>query len=116
MSPSVFEQRVMAEVPVVLAEFGETVHYMPNGGGEREIQAIPLERGVPKDLEMLPRGLAPDSKWLVHNNATTGITSDEIDDGLDGLKIAQRVGETPVTRPILRLLKHDHSWCLIEVR
>ena len=116
VAESPFDIAAVAAVPYFLAEFAQSVSYMPAAGGQREIKAIPIERGAAEGIDGMPRGLAPSSLWLVHNNATTGITSNEIQDGTDNLKIAQRIGETPMDRPILRLLKHDHAWCLIEVR
>jgi len=111
-----FDIAALAAVDDFLATFGETVYYMAAGGGEREIKAIPIERSLPRGLDGMPKGSSPYSRWQVANDATKGIISSEIDDGKDGLKIAQRLGETPQRRPILRLLKHDCAWCEIEVR
>ena len=113
---SEFDIVAVAAVDDFLEAFGETVYFIPSGGSEREIKAICIERGLPKGLDGMPRGIAPFSRWQVANDATKGITSYEIDDGKDGLKIAQRLGKTAQSRPIFRLLEHDFAWCLFEVR
>jgi hypothetical protein len=52
----------------------------------------------------------------VANQATTGISSSEIDLGGDELAIPIRVGESPERRSILRILEHDEGMMLLECR
>lgn len=113
---SLVDQFEIDSVEQFLAEFGETVIFVPGAGDEREILAIPLERRKPAAIEGMPRGLAPVSEWLVANDVARGITSDEIDESKDRLKITQRVGEATQDRPILRVLRHDAAWLKLEVR
>jgi hypothetical protein len=52
----------------------------------------------------------------VANNATTGITSEELDCGGDMVEFAIRVGEPVTRRSIVRLLSHDEGMVVLECR
>jgi len=114
---SEFDIAAVAAVDDFLDVFGETIIYYPSGGSSREITAIVKSRDMPTGLDGIPRGNSPIFIIQVVNDATKGIASHEIDDSsADKIGLPIRLGQTAQQRPILRLLKHDYAWCLIEVR
>ncbi len=95
--------------------YGEatTITYLPRGGGSREIQAIvdwEEEQGVAGNV------LSPTIEILVKNNATTGISSNEIDRGGDRVTIPMKIGGSTQNRAIKRILGQDCGMLELEVR
>lgn len=95
-------------LPDLLTEHGEAVTYKPNGGGSRSIDAI-VNRNPPAASEAASQGLIAPGRMLltVENDATSGISTDEIDTGGDKVTVALRVGGTATDRPITQLVNDD---------
>lgn len=101
---------------VFLADFGETVTYVPLSGSERSISAI-VDRAPPMPPAGSPvkAGLAPKITAEVANDSTNGITSSELNTGGDKLKLAVRIGEAATARPIITVLRHDAGSLLLGI-
>jgi hypothetical protein len=96
-------------------DFAETAVYYPLTGGERNVSVV-VER---QQIQVLPEdGDNNTPVFLVHvaNNATTGITSEQLNIGGDRLAFADRVGDVIRERTILRLLNHDEGMLELECR
>lgn len=52
----------------------------------------------------------------VHNNAVTGISSDELDLGNDQISFPIREGQATSRRTIVQLFDHDHGMLTLECR
>ncbi len=91
--------------------------YFGNGG-----IAAPLPRIINAIVDRKPIGPAaagidgPVMHVWVDNNATTGISSAEIDRGGDRIEVAQVLGKTKVQRAINRILRQTLGWLQLEVR
>lgn len=85
-----------------MLQFSEQVTYYADGtGGGRTINAM-IEREVQLVSELGDvNGLA--TVISVLNNATTGISSTEINTEADEITVAMRIGETPQRRQIVRV-------------
>lgn len=101
--------------PEFLSTFGETVTYYPKAGGSREITAV-VTRGQPAELDGAPHGHADRLTIQVANDATTGISSDEVDTGGDEVKLARRIGETAANKRITKLISQDAGMMELELR
>jgi hypothetical protein len=99
----------------MLADFGETVVYVPREGEERTIQAI-VERGDAAPVPGAADGLSPQVRLTVANDATEGIASSELDTGGDRVRAAPRVGGEARTMEITRILYHDSGALVLELR
>lgn len=96
-------------------DFAESVVYYPYSGEPRTIDVV-IER---QQVQLNPEdGDTLTPVFLVHvaNNATEGISSDELNVGGDTMEIAVRVGETPTMRRVIRLLGHDEGMIDLECR
>jgi hypothetical protein len=98
-----------------VSTFGETVTYRPAGGGTRQIKAV-VERAVPGALGAAPHGQAPVKAIGVINSDTSGISGAELDIGGDRVDIADKVGGTAQTRPIVEQLTADSGMLRLRVR
>ncbi len=91
--------------------------YFGNGG-----IAAPIPRVINAIVDRNPIGPTPaghDSPVMyvwVDNDATTGISSAEIDRGGDRIEVAQVIGKTKVQRAINRILRQTLGWLLLEIR
>jgi hypothetical protein len=94
---------------------GETVTYLPSGGGSREIQAL-VTRHEPDELGPAPHGHGPVLTVAVINSATTGISGDEVDTGRDKIQLPVRLGETAQARRIMSVISQDAGMMQLEVR
>lgn len=110
-----FDQELIDTAPDFLSTFGETVTYYPKAGGSREITVV-VTREQPADLDGAPHGQAPRLTIAVANDATTGISSSEVDTGGDEVKLARRIGETAINRRITKLLSQDAGMIELELR
>lgn len=96
-------------------DFAESVVYYPYLGEPRTIDVV-IER---QQVQLNPEdGDTLTPVFLVHvaNNATEGISSEELNVGGDTMEIAVRVGETPTMRRVIRLLGHDEGMLDLECR
>lgn len=91
--------------------------YFGNGG-----IAAPLSRVINAIVDRNPIAPTPvgvDSPVMhvwVDNDASTGISSAEIDRGGDRIEVAQVIGKTKVQRVINRILRQTLGWLQLEVR
>jgi len=95
-------------------DISEDVVYRPGGtpGNDRPIRAV-VEREFATPLGVTN---TPSISLSVLNDVTLGITSDEINDGLDQIEVAQRFGETPEFRAILRVIRHDECEVFLDMQ
>ncbi len=92
---------------MLLQQFGESIAYLPNGGGERPIQAI-VDRDPPAILDAAGNTVIPQFIVRMNNSCRSGISSRELDTGKDQLKFVRRIGETiPVTFSVGMMLSQD---------
>lgn len=106
--PTVFDSHfASAGFPMLLSNFGESITYLPNGGGERPIQAI-VDRDPPAVLDAAGNTVFPQFIVRVYNSCRSGVSSRELDTGKDQLRFVRRVGETvPVTFSVGMMLSQD---------
>ena len=95
-------------------DISESVIYRPGGvsGNDREIQAV-VEREFATPLGVTN---TPSITLSVLNDSTLGISSDEIDDGVDLIRVSQRFGDAPEFRSILRVVRHDECEVFLEMQ
>jgi hypothetical protein len=106
--PTVFDSHFAAAgFPMLLSNFGESITYLPNGGGERPIQAI-VDRDPPAILDAAGNAVVPQFIVRVSNSCRSGISSRELDTGKDQLRFTKRIGEAiPVSLSIGMILSQD---------
>lgn len=106
--PTTFDSHfARAGFPRLLQEFGETIVYLPGGGGSREIQAI-VDRDPPAILDAAGNEVVPQFVLRVNNSCRSGISSRELDTGRDQLQFVKRIGEViPATLSVGMLLSQD---------
>lgn len=96
-----------AGFPMLLSQFGESITYLPYGGGSRSITAI-VDREPPAILDAAGNTVLPQFIVRVYNSATTGISSTELDKGKDELQFPKKVGAaTDSTFSIGHLISQD---------
>lgn len=98
----------------LLAAYGETVVYVPSGGTERSISAI-VRRVAIALAGPSNAYAAPAIVITVANDATLGISSSELNLGLDNVKVAQRPGQTQQSRPISKVVQCNDSLLQLEI-
>jgi len=106
--PTVFDSHFAAAgFPILLSNFGESITYMPYGGGERSIEAI-VDRNPPAVFDAAGNTVLPQFIVRVYNSCRSGISSREIDTGKDELKFVRRIGEViPTTFSVGMMLSQD---------
>lgn len=102
-------------------DFAETVTYYPHryyGDAARAARSIlaVVERLAITVLTQDGDVVAP--VWNIHvaNDATYGITSEELDTGGDQIEFPPRDGETAERKTITQLLTQDHGMLVLECR
>jgi len=101
-----FEDALVATAPAFTDIFGETITYKPNGGAARQIKAI-VTRDPPAPLPDAPHGHTPNLVIDVENSAVTGISTAEIDVGLDLVNVAVRIGQAAQDRAFAGIISQD---------
>ena len=112
---STFDDALIATAAAFTDVFAETITYKPNGGAERSIEAI-VTREPAAQVPGAPHGYGPLLKIDVENSATTGISANEIDIGLDLVSVAVRIGDTAQDRSFAGILSQDVGRVIYEVR
>jgi hypothetical protein len=102
-------------VLVTPTEFGEPVTYLKRNGFSRAISAVVIRQTVTV-LGEDGDSVLPIFEVHVHNNNVTGISSDELNRGGDGISIPVKVGELATRRTITRLIDHDEGMLVLECR
>lgn len=109
-----FDEELVALTPEFLTTFGETVTYWPSGGESREITAI-VKREEPARLEGAPHGVSHSLEIQVANDATTGISSDEVNTKKDQVELPVRIGETAQKRLVAEIISQDAGMMMLEI-
>lgn len=106
--PTVFDSHFAAAgFPMLLDQFGESITYLPNGGGERSIKAI-VDRDPPAILDAAGNTVIPQFIVRANNSCRSGISSRELDSGRDMLRFVKRIGDAiPGTYSIGQMLSQD---------
>jgi hypothetical protein len=92
--PTVFDSQFAASAfPGLLAQFGESVTYLPKAGGRRPIIAI-VERNPPAIFDASGNAVLPTATIRVNNSCRSGISSREVDIGKDEIEMVGKIGET----------------------
>lgn len=94
---------------------GESINYLPSGGGSRAISAI-VDRRQPTALDAVPHGTAPLLTIQVLNDATDGISSSEINIGRDKVEVSERIGQAAQQHRFTKILSQDLGMMKLEVR
>lgn len=77
-----------------LEESGELVTYKPGGTGARQIMAI-VDRYPPRRQNKSGQWYTPMALIVVKNSSTEGISTTELDVGLDKISYPIRIGQSP---------------------
>lgn len=102
-------------------DFAETVLYVPHQfvgtayRANRSILAI-VERETVDVLSQDGEHAIPQCTIYVANSSTSGISSAEIDVGLDAVELPEREGEIAVRRTIVRMQEHDNGMLILQCR
>lgn len=98
--------------------FAETVTYYAHRFGTaatpRSIKAVVIRNQV--SAFNPDEQIVPEFEVRVANNATTGISSTEINTGGDFIKLATRIGETPQKRAIQLVTEQDEGMLVLICR
>lgn len=98
--------------------FAETVTYYPHRFGAaatpRTIKAVITRQQVA--VFEPDQQIIPEFEVRVANDATTGISSEELNTGGDQIKFAARIGETETKRSIQYLTEHDDGMLVLICR
>lgn len=94
--------------------FGETVTYLPAGGGSRSIKAI-VDREMPAGLPGVTNVHTSVCFIEVANDVTVGISTAELNTGGDKVSLKVRINEIAQQRRIVRLIKQDEDMIRLEL-
>jgi hypothetical protein len=106
---------------LVVDDFAEVVTYYPHrfyGTAAREprqIKAVVMREQTTAFNEDVVTNL-PVYQIHVANDATHGISSEELDTGGDQIELPPRDGETPQRKSITQLITQDHGMLVLECR
>jgi len=96
-----------AGFPMLIEQFGESIVYCPNGGGHRKIFAI-IERNPPAIFDASGNAVLPTATIRVYNSHQSGISSREVDIGVDEVEFLLKVGDTTPKRfSLMTLMAQD---------
>lgn len=96
-----------AGFPMLLDQFGESIVYLPNGGGPRKILAI-IERNPPALFDGAGNAVLPTATLRVYNSAQSGIASREVDIGVDEVEFLLKIGDSiPKRFSFMTLMSQD---------
>lgn len=96
-----------AGFPMLLEQFGESIVYLPTGGGRRSITAI-VERNPPAIFDASGNAVLPTANIRVYNSCRTGIASSEINIGSDQVELVLKIGSTiPRTFSFMTMTSQD---------
>jgi hypothetical protein len=98
-------------------DFAESVTYWARGNavGRTIVAPIMREQATAFDAGGGQTNL-PTFQVHVHNNATTGISSAELDTGGDEIEFPPRDGKPTARKAILQLVTQDHGMLVLECR
>ena len=96
-------------------DFAEPGRYYPRARSARDIKIVAIREAL-AILGEDGDNVIPLFEIHVANNATSGITSDELNLGGDSIEFAIRVGGQATRRTITKLLSHDEGMLVLECR
>lgn len=105
-----------AAAPELLAQFGESVVYVPKGGTPRTIALAIVDRNPPEALVGPASGHGPMLLVTVEDHATRGILKTELNTGGDRIEVAVRKGGAAKSMQINKLVKDTGGMLTIEIR
>ncbi len=105
---TVFDSQFAASAfPGLLAQFGESITYLPKAGGRRPILAI-VERNPPAIFDASGNAVLPTATIRTSNSCRSGISSWEVDIGSDQIEMVGKIGETiPKTFSLMTMTSQD---------
>jgi hypothetical protein len=95
-------------------EFAEQIVYNFAAGGTRTINAI-IDRNPPQIIEDMEPTRSEVIQIVVANDATSGVTSAEVNTGGDYVSLAPRFGGTASNRRVARIVEHDEGAMILEL-
>ena len=105
---------ILAEAIIAaMAANGETISYLPGGAGGRAI-VVSINRLGVGGIGGMPQGNAEQFEVIVYNSNVTGISSTDIDTGLDLLSFPSRIGESNTIHRIKRLIAQNSAFLTLE--
>ena len=99
------------------SEFAESVTYLPyRYAGEALRESRTILAVVEREDNEADEAGAPVAAFFVrvHNDATTGISSDELDLGGDRIALPPRDGKSPETKVIVRVTEQDNGMMVLR--
>jgi len=106
----VTDTALAASTNQILIDFGEEISFCPKIGSERRIWAV-VDRNPPQQIKNQAGVTSSVSikhiEIQVDNDSTTGIATDEVNCGLDMVKVDERRGKTPKKYRIVEPLVQD---------
>jgi len=111
---TIFEDELAATADDFLTEFAEQIIYKPGGVGSRSILAI-VDRNPPAEMAAISGLHSSDIAICVKNDPEEGISSSEIDTGIDLVEIPVRIGETAVEKRITQIVNQDAGMMQLKV-
>jgi hypothetical protein len=112
---TVFDSYFSDAFDVLGHEFGETVIYYPRCGPPRTIANAIVDRDPPTQWTAAGEAITPDLTIRVQNDATTGISHDEIDHG-DEVSVAVVAKGQRERRTFMNVQNSDGQVTQIAVR
>jgi hypothetical protein len=101
--------------PLLLSQFGESITYLPSGGGSRAITAI-VERDPPAVLDAAGNAVFPRATIRVYNSCRSGISSKEINTGKDEIEMPLKIGDTvPKRFSMMQMQSQDSGVTVVAV-
>ena len=96
-----------AGFPMLLDNFGESIAYVKGCGGRRVITAI-VERNPPAIFDASGNAVLPTATIRVYNSTRSGISSREVDIGIDQVEFTRNIGDmSPVTFSLMTMVSQD---------
>lgn len=97
-------------------EFGETAIYHNQTTGARSI-TVAVDRSPPMPIQEAQTSMAPYFHVSVANNATRGISRQELNMGLDTIELKANKGDAQYTTYKIKIIeKQDAGMLLLQVR
>jgi hypothetical protein len=100
------------------ASFGEPAVFRASSQAEPRSITVVLDREPPAPMEIADAEAAPAQRIEVHvrNDSTHGIAATELDRGTGRIELAWRIGDTPTSRAIAKIVRQDRAVLVLEVR
>lgn len=115
--PSLFHKQFsQVAAPGLIGYFGEDLVYLPASGAEgRPIKGI-VERGAMEILAEIGDHATQAIIVQVLSHGVRGILASEIDTGGDRIRVALRIGDLPVDRPIVKVIDDSGGFVRFAVQ